>query len=102
MHNNAGVYRNGKLLKEGCEKITDVAIHLDENLLVRSRLAGGTWSAVSAATYVTFDDQKSQNRSHDCASSALPTGLYLLVNRVRDIAFLAPGLYPNHAKSESI
>ena len=34
MHNHAGVYRNEQLLKEGCDKMTEVATHLDENLLV--------------------------------------------------------------------
>ena len=43
MHTNAGVYRNGDLLNEGCTKIADVATHLDENLLVRrgGRRRGG-------------------------------------------------------------
>jgi len=35
MHNHAGVYRTEQLLKAGCEKITDIAAHMDENLLVR-------------------------------------------------------------------
>ena len=34
MHNNAGVYRSEQLLKEGCDKMTEVATHLEENLLV--------------------------------------------------------------------
>ena len=34
MHNNAGVYRSEQLLKEGCDKVTEVATHLEENLLV--------------------------------------------------------------------
>ena len=34
MHNHAGVYRSEQLLKEGCDKMTEVATHLDENLLV--------------------------------------------------------------------
>lgn len=37
MHNNAGVYRSEQLLKEGCDKMTEVATHLEENLLVTLR-----------------------------------------------------------------
>ena len=31
----AGVYRTGEDLREGCEEMTEIATHLDENLLVR-------------------------------------------------------------------
>ena len=47
MHNNAGVYRTDDLLKDGCTKVTGVATHLDENLLVRWELierSKGGWS----------------------------------------------------------
>ena len=37
----AGVYRNGDYLKEGCKEMTDIATHLDENLLVKGREEGG-------------------------------------------------------------
>ena len=34
MHNNAGVYRSGQFLKEGCTKITQLAADMEENLKV--------------------------------------------------------------------
>ena len=37
----AGVYRTGEYLKEGCSDMTDIATHLDDNLLVGSRGSEG-------------------------------------------------------------
>ena len=34
MHNNAGVYRNGQFLKEGCAQIRQLAADMEKNLMV--------------------------------------------------------------------
>jgi len=43
MHNHAGVYRTEQLLKAGCENITDIAAHMDENLLLHDK--GKVWNS---------------------------------------------------------
>ena len=35
MHNNAGVYRTGEFLKDGCNQISQLAVDMEKNLKVR-------------------------------------------------------------------
>ncbi len=39
MHNNAGVYRNGKFLKDGCDQISKLAADMEKNLKVHDHSA---------------------------------------------------------------
>ena len=39
MHNNAGVYRNGKFLKNGCDQISKLAADMETNLKVHDHSA---------------------------------------------------------------
>ncbi len=36
MHNNAGVYRSGKFLKDGCDQISKLAVDMEKNLKVHN------------------------------------------------------------------